>query len=174
MGGYLGLKKFVNASNSYEGSGVLSFAEYAKEVAEGKTEFSGKTPLEVAQTLDEIASKNSLATKAYRDYGKGNDELSQIVADQETVYHLTKFYASKIRSAVELRLYNDTKDTAHQEKAIAYAEEFIAHWNAYSDAFLARFKRERFARMGIVDPSAYKDAVGAEIDTIRNWKCRKY
>ncbi|MBO5527889.1 MAG: hypothetical protein J6A47_01015 [Bacilli bacterium] len=174
MGGYLSLKKFVNATNSYEGSGVLSFAEYAKEVAEGKTKFSAKTPLEVADTLDQIASHNARATKAYRDYGKGNDELNQIVLDQECVYHLTKFYAAKIRAGVELRQYNDTKDTSHQEKAIAYAEEFIQYWNTYSDAFLARFKPERFARMGIVDPSAYKSDVAAEIDTIRNWKCRKY
>ena len=172
--GYIDIKRWVNSDNAYGGSGYLSFAEYARQLKAGATSFSGKTPVEVAATLGEIANKSQAACKAYRDLSKGNAELDEMVADQETLYHLTRFYQAKILAAVALRQFNDTGEESHRSEATAQTNQVIASWNAYSDAFLSRFKAERFARVGIVDPSAYKDAVAADLNTIAKWRTRSY
>ena len=172
--GYLDIKRFINADNAYGGSNYLSFAQYAREVKEGKTSFSGKTPVEVAQTLSEIAAKNKAATEAYRALGKGNAELDGIVSDQEAVYYLTKFYESKILSAVYLRQYNDTGDAAFKQKALDETDKVIDSWGEYGKAFLARFKAEKFARVYLVDPAAYNEAVAKDKETIEKWRVRNY
>ena len=105
--------------------------------------------------------------------GKKSVELNNIVLDQETVSYLSDFYAYKLKAAVALRFYNDTKDVSKQNEAKENAQKALEAWTKYSELFLNRFKVERFARVGIVDPSAYINDVKKDITTIEKWVCRE-
>ena len=133
-----------------------------------------KTPLQVAETLKENAKKSMEAIKLFDQKENTNTELQNLIEDQRTVYCLSLFYSEKVLAAVNLRQYNDTSDTTYQQKALNNTNNVISYWDQYSESFLARFKPERFTRMGIVDPNQYKDAVKKDLTTIQKWTCRLY
>ncbi len=174
MGGYLGIKKFINSDNAYEGSNNYSFAKYAKAVAAGNVDSSLVTPFQVAEHLRTNAEQCLSYISSYNSAKANSIALDNIVEDQKTVTKLAYFYSYKIDAAMNLRLYNDTKDESYKSLALEATDKVISYWNEYSDAFLARFKAERFARVGVVDPSSYKDAVAEDRTVIEKWKCRTY
>ena len=174
FGGYVGIKRFYNADNAYLGGDALSIAEYARFVKQGVTQFDKITPLETAENLHKIANETrSLVENYNKAKGKKSVELNNIVLDQETISYLSDFYAYKLKSAVALRLYNDTKNISKQNEAKESAQKALEAWTKYPEFFLSRFKVERFARVGIVDPSAYIDDVKKDITTIEKWVCRE-
>ena len=172
--GYLDIKRFVNSDNAYGGSNYYSFAAYARDLKSGTIDPNKKTPLKVAETLKENAKKSMEAIKLFDQKENTNTELQNLIEDQRTVYCLSLFYSEKVLAAVNLRQYNDTSDTTYQQKALNNTNNVISYWDQYSESFLARFKPERFTRMGIVDPNQYKDAVKKDLTTIQKWTCRLY
>lgn len=172
--GYLDIKRFVNSDNAYGGSNYYSFAAYARDLKSGTIDPNKKTPLQVAETLKENAKKSMEAIKLFDQKENTNTELQNLIEDQRTVYCLSLFYSEKVLAAVNLRQYNDTSDTSYQQKALNNTNNVISYWDQYSESFLARFKPERFTRMGIVDPNQYKDAVKKDLTTIQKWTCRLY
>ena len=167
--GYLDVRRFVNSTAAAADGDVVSIGDYAKAIAQGTTTFEKYTPFENVDMLRKFSSKALEYVNQYKGLNVNNIKLNNIVLDQESVAALGLYYADLFEGATNLRLYNDTKDTSYQDKAITLLTSAYDNWVKYANLFTARYKQERFARHGIVDPKAYNDAVKKNISYAQKW-----
>ncbi len=176
MGGYIGVKKMVNSDNVFYGAEDrnISIADYAKALLNGE-EVKQKNPYQVAQSLADIHNAIDAKVKEWESMNAvKSTALNQIIEDQKTVSLLSDYYSSKMEGAMNLRRYNDTKDTSYQERSIKNHQDALEKWKKYSDSFLSRFIVERLPRVGVIDPAAYTSEVEKDISVVQKWKCRTY
>ena len=96
-----------------------------------------------------------------------------MVLDSTSFANLGKYYAAKYEGVLELRFYNDTKDTAHKDKAVAKLTEAVPHWEAYANDMIARYTDNvRLSRAGIFSFSDVTEEVKKDITDAQNWKPR--
>ena len=175
--GFLDIKRFVNSDLADPDGDVMSIVQYVKAFESGKTSgFDKRTPLDVVARLREIDKnvKNflELARKGFDP--KTNKIFHSQLLDQECFADMAAFYADHIEAAVNLRLYNDTHDESYKTKALTLAEHSVETWTTYATLWDSRFKVERIARHGVIDPIAMIEAVKKDIKTINNWAFKTY
>nr|MCR5491173.1 hypothetical protein [Bacilli bacterium] len=176
MGGYVGVKRLVNSDNVFVGAEdrYISFADYGKVLLNGETT-TLQNPYQTAEKLLKVHDDTMAAIAEYEALtSKKSTATDSIVEDQRIVAKLALYYSHKFNGAMNLRRYNDTKDTTYQDTSISDHEKALAAWNEYADLFCARFIIERFARQGVCDPKAYVEGVADDINVVKNWKCRTY
>jgi hypothetical protein len=149
------------------GSGILSVKEYAEAVTQGRPP-DGMTPMEVADALDALAEEALRGTAALRAAREPGPELAATLADAESMAHLGRYYAGKIRGAADLAVFraDRTRADAHK-RAVAHLENAVRAWEAYARASAGRYRPQLFSRTHYMDWSMRLDDVQKEVETVR-------
>jgi hypothetical protein len=132
----------------------------------------GKTPLQVAGSLQEY-SRNALKLVAeLRQIPSNNKELRLTLGDCESFAHLGNYYAEKILGAADIALYDATKNPAEQASAVKHLEAALDHWKRYSASYTKQYVQPvLYGRAGLVDiPGKLMTAVAADITMAKNWQ----
>lgn len=176
MGGYVGVRKLVNSDNVFVGAEdrYISFANYAKALLKGETP-TQQNPYQTAEKLAEINTKVTNLVNEYNALsGKKSSATNEIIKDQVIVAALAKYYSHKFNGGMNLRRYNDTKDTSFQTKSVEDHQKALEAWKEYAKLFTDRFIIERLPRVGVVDPNAYTASVEKDISIVSKWTPREY
>ena len=165
-GGFLDIEHFFRYG-PLPGSGILSLQEYASAVVKGES-FDGMTPMEVADKLDALAAKTLSGVKALRNLTRASLELTATLDDMESMAHLGRYYADKIRGAAAVAVVRaDPKRTDFHAKAVKHFTDAIDEWKAYSDSASPRYRSQLFSRTHYLDWAKILNDVKAERDRIR-------
>ncbi|MCL4181466.1 MAG: carbohydrate-binding family 6 protein, partial [Verrucomicrobia bacterium] len=128
------------------------------------------TPLEIAVALDGAASETFAALDALREAAKVDAELRKTVNDCESLAWLGRYYASKIRGACALALYDANGDTFEHEAALRHLSDALAHWKRYAALRDAQYVPALYNRVGQVNVTALTEKVAADLELARSWK----
>jgi hypothetical protein len=121
------------------------------------------TPLEVADRMDRLAADGVQRIEAVR--ARDNPELQDTLGDIRAMAALGRYYAAKIRGAVELARSEKTKDTAAHARARTALQASAEHWREYARLWSAQNVGNVFTRLGptMVDMTAIQAAVDKDI-----------
>jgi hypothetical protein len=128
------------------------------------------TPLQVAAKLDEYvetSEKHALAAAA--NIKKGTKEWQCTQLDLQASFALGRYYAEKIRAAVDLMAYLATGD-ARKSAAIQSLEKARAHWKTLVAATKSHYVTHEVWLVGQFDWAMYLPAVEKDIDMAREAK----
>lgn len=162
--GYHTISDFIKAPVMPK-SNLISTEEYAIDIIKGQAS-KGITPLEVADNLEAFARTALEKTNGMS--GGGNNELSETIGDIRAMGHLGNYYGKKIRGAVNLKLYQVTKDQKYKSLAVAELEESLKAWQEYARVLDKQYIKMDISMMGVFDWSVIEKAVMKDIETARN------
>ncbi len=128
------------------------------------------TPLEIADALDGAAAETFAALDALREAAKEDAELRKTVNDCEALAWLGRYYASKIRGACALALFDANGDKFEHDAALRHLGDALTHWKQYAAIRDAHYVPALYNRVGYVDVTALTEKVAADLDIARNWK----
>jgi hypothetical protein len=128
------------------------------------------TPLEIAEVLDGSAAETLAALDALREAAQEDAELRTTVNDCETLAWLGRYYASKIRGACALALFDVNGDKFEHEAALRHLGDALSHWKRYAAIRDAQYVPALYNRVGHVDVTALTDQVAADLEIARHWK----
>jgi hypothetical protein len=167
--GYYTVRDFIQGI-TMPGSGNLDILTWREHVL-SRTAPKGKTPLEVASALEAFAAAALPEVQALRkEIGQPSPELRLTLGDIEAMSHLGNYYASKIRGAADLALFDRTSEPGQQTSAIAHLEAAVEHWRKYSAAYSRQYKPQLLNRVGYIDIPALLQKVQADVEIARNWQ----
>ena len=152
-----------------EGSGLLSVADYLKASLAGRKP-EGTTPPAVADELDAWAGKALDGVAKLRRGGEMGKELRQTLGDIEAMSHLGRYYAAKVRGAVELEASRRAKDAARQAAAVKHLTAAVGHWRAYADVAGRLYKPQLLARTRVLDWAKLLADVERDVEIARGGK----
>ena len=128
------------------------------------------TPLEIAQALDGSASESLAAVDTLRETAPKDSELRKTVDDCEALAWLGRYYASKIRGACALALFDANSDEFERRAALHHLDAALAQWTRYAAIRDARYVPALYNRVGHVDVTALTKQVAVDLDIARHWK----
>ena len=128
------------------------------------------TPLEIAEALDGASAETLASLDALREAAKEDSELRKTVNDCEALAWLGRYYASKIRGACALALFDLNGDKIEHEAALRYLGDALAHWKRYAAIRDAHYVPALYNRVGHVNVTALTEKVAADLDIARHWK----
>jgi len=168
--GFHNVDHFINLG-THDCSGYTSIKQYVETVVKGES-FTGTGPNEVAQQLHDQADK---ALRLLKELKAGDDwELTQTLADIETLAYLGHYYGHKIKGATELHLYRKTGEKQHQKTAIAELEEAAVSWRQYTANSNERYTNPVwYNRVGMVDWDEITEWVDGDIEIAKNAQEKK-
>ncbi|TWU31201.1 hypothetical protein [Novipirellula artificiosorum] len=151
-GGFLTVDHSFFRFGPLEGSGILSVHEFADAVLAGKP-FDGITPLEVADCLDQSATRTLRGVAALREQSvPSQKEFLSTLSDLEAMALLGRYYASKIRGAAELAVYRaDPERRANHQRAVKHFNQAISDWEAYARSATGQYNSQLFSRTHYLD-----------------------
>ncbi|MHC4252645.1 MAG: hypothetical protein ACYS9X_26300 [Planctomycetota bacterium] len=147
-------------------SGLMSIKDFARQPGTDHP----STPPHVAKRLEEWAGKALAATADLKTRADG--ETLATVLDIEAMAHLGRYYASKIRGATRLAVFERSGDADEKRRAVAHLEEAVGHWDAYSRNAAARYKPQVLARCGEIDFRRTLEDVRKDVEVARAFKRR--
>jgi hypothetical protein len=98
--------------------------------------------------------KRSPRSTALREAAKEDSELRKTVNDCEALAWLGRYYASKIRGACALALFDVNGDTFEHEAALRHLGDALAHWKRYAAIRDAHYVPALYNRVGHVNVTA--------------------
>jgi hypothetical protein len=128
------------------------------------------TPLEIAAALDGAAAETFTALDPLREVAKDDSELRKNVTDCEALAWLGRYYASKIRGACALALFDINGDKFEHEAALRHLVDADTHWKRYAAIRDAHYVPALYNRVGYVNVTELTAKVTADIEIARNWK----
>lgn len=147
-----------------EGTNIVSIPKYVQSVTQ-KNKIEGISPLQVAEQLQELSDSTLASMKQFSKLDKDlNKELYQTLRDLEAMAHLGHYYAEKIRGAVDLAFYRETKEKQHQEQSVQHLEKAAEHWKNYADTASALYKPQLLARTRVLDWYALLEEVKKDVE----------
>ena len=167
--GFYTVRHFIEGQ-TMPGSGLMNILQWREQILAGKT-VKGNGPLDVAEELRLHAEKTLDGLVVLRKKPLSNDEFNQTLADIQTMVHLGRYYAFKIRGACELALFDANQGDKHRDAAVKELEIALANWQAYAAAYTKQYKQPiLYNRVGWVDIPALTKKVEADIQMARDWK----
>ena len=154
---------------SMPGAEVLCIRDWRTRLA-ARQPMEQTTPLEIAEALDGAAAETLASLDALREAAKEDSELRKTVNDCEALAWLGRYYASKIRGACALALFDVNGDKFEHEAALRHLGDALAHWKQYAAIRDAHYVPALYNRVGYVDVTALTEKVAADLDIARNWK----
>jgi hypothetical protein len=121
------------------------------------------TPLDVAGLLERHASEG---LKHIDRVAGGTDRtLRETRGDITAMAWLGRYYAAKIRGAVDLYRFQSTGGTRHHVRARVHLQEAASHWKRYAALWSSQYVGQVLTRMGLtpIDISAFQAFVDREI-----------
>jgi hypothetical protein len=128
------------------------------------------TPLEIAAALDGAAAETRTALHALREAAQDDPDLRKTVNDCEALACLGRYYASKIRGACALAMYDASGDPFEHAAALRHLGDALAHWKQYAAVRDAGYVPALYNRVGYVDVTALTEKVAADLGIARDWK----
>jgi hypothetical protein len=166
--GFYTVQHFMEGS-SMPGAEVLCIRDWrARLVAREPMEQT--TPLEIAAALDGAVAETMASLDALREAAKEDSELRKTVNDCEALACLGRYYASKIRGACALALFDANGDKLEHETALRHLGDALAHWKQYAAIRDTHYVHALYNRVGYVDVTALTEKVAVDLDVARNWK----
>ena len=148
--GFHTVRDFI-ATKPMKGSGILSIPEYIARII-AKQPTPETTPVQVAE---ELQRHTAAAKKLVADMRAARPEMSKelrlTLGDIEAMACLGEYYAAKIRGAVELALFEKSKDASHREAAVRLLEDAARHWQAYAAIATRQYRPQLLARTRDLD-----------------------
>jgi hypothetical protein len=146
--GYHDLLSFISHP-SHPGTDNVTIPEFVQaQNAGGKG--AGTTPLEVAERIEESASRALEGLTSI--HPNGDLELWQQREDIRAMAHLGQHYSHKIRAATHIALHWETNEREHRETAVRHAQSAAHHWRTYVSYLSAAHQSSIwFNRIGEVD-----------------------
>lgn len=153
------------------GSGNLNIKVWREKKLGGK-QMDGKTPLEVAASLQKYAQNTLKLLDELRKKPSDNKELRLTLGDYEAFAHIGNYYAEKILGAASIALYDTTKNLVDQASAIQHLEAALGHWEKYSAIYTKQYVQPvKYGRAGLVDiPGRLTELVAKDIEMAKNWQ----
>ena len=150
------------------GSNVLCIRDWRTRQAK-RQPMNQTTPLEIADALERAAAETMAALDMLREPAMSDADLRKTVHDCESLAWLGRYYASKIRGACALALFDATGEPSERESAIGHLSHALAHWKRYAAVRDAHYVPALYNRVGYVDVTALTERVAADLDIARNW-----
>ena len=178
---YIDLKKWMKGDTTYVDGQTMSIEEYAIALANGEEpDAQGRMlPTEVAQNLKDLAAETlRLVEEIRKNNPKGENltftekEFWQQVEDNEAMAYLGLFYAEKILGAIDIRLFNETKDEAYRASSVAHLEQSAAYCDTYAELINANYEPQRLARVGYFDVDIIAEGAHEDVEIAKTWKPR--
>lgn len=151
------------------GSEVLCIRDWRNKIASHEP-MPQTTPLDIAKALDDAAAVTFESLNALRKVAKEDPELQKNINDCEALAWLGRYYASKIRGACSLALFDANSDKSEHDSAISSLNDALAHWKSYAAIRDAQYVPALYNRIGYVDITALTKNVAADLDIARDWK----
>jgi hypothetical protein len=105
-----------------------------------------------------------------RDAANEDADLQKTVNDCEALAWLGRYYASKIRGACALALFDVNGDKFEQKAALRHLGDAHSHWKRYAAIRDAHYVSALYNRVGYVDVTALIEKVAADLEIARDWK----
>ncbi len=166
--GFYTVRHFMNGI-TMPGADVLCIRDWRIRLTARKP-MEQTTPLEIADALDGAAAAAFAALDRLRDAASEDADLRKTVNDCEALAWLGRYYASKIRGACALALFDVNSDKREQEAALRHLGEAHSHWKRYAAVRDAHYVPALYNRVGYVDVTALTEKVAADLDIARDWK----
>jgi len=154
---------------SMPGADVLCIRDWRARLTAGKP-MEGTTPHEIADALERAATDTMTSCVALSEAARGDAELRKTVMDCEALQHLGRYYASKIRGACALALFDANSNKVEHQAALRHLGDALSHWKKYAAIRDAHYVPALYNRVGYVDLNALTEKVAADIDIARAWK----
>jgi hypothetical protein len=151
------------------GSEVLCIRDWRARLTAGQP-MRQTTPLEIAEALNGTAAVTLASLDALRETAKADPELQKTLTDCEALAWLGRYYASKIRGACALALFDANSDEFEHAAALRNLGEALTHWKQYAAIRDAHYVPALYNRVGHVNVTALTEKVAADLDLARNWK----
>jgi hypothetical protein len=94
-------------------------------------------------------------------------ELRLTLQDIEAMSHLGNYYASKIRGAVQLHLFEMSRNRGNKTLAIQQLLEAQQHWETYATVAIRLYRPQLLARTRVVDWIKILDDVKKDVEIAR-------
>jgi hypothetical protein len=166
--GFYTVQKFMEGS-SMPGSAVLCIRDWRKNLFTRKP-MTETTPLEIATALDSAASETFTALESLREAAKGDLELQKNANDCEALAWLGRYYASKIRGACALAVFDANSDKFEHDAALRHLGAALNHWKQYASIRDVNYVPALYNRVGYVNVTALTENAAADLDIARDWK----
>ena len=154
---------------SMPGAKVLCIRDWRARLASGLP-MEGTTPLQITEDLERATTETLTALDALRVAAMQDSELWKTAIDCEALSWLGRYYASKIRGACALALFDSNGDTSEHEAAMRHLEDALKLWKRYARVRDAEYLPALYNRVGFVDVTALTEKVAADIEIARTWK----
>jgi hypothetical protein len=166
--GFYTVRDYIEGS-TMPGSGVLDIREWRRRKLAGEA-VNGTTPVEVADRIAEHARRTLAALPELRKGEAANRELRTTLNDMEAMALLGNYYASKIRAAAELALFDASGDAAGRDRAVGYLRAALEDWKRYGAAYTLQYRQPLlYNRVGWIDIPALAAKAEKDIEIARAW-----
>lgn len=166
--GFYTVRHFMNGI-TMPGADVLCIRDWRARRT-SRQPMTETTPLDIADALDDAASGTLAALDTLREAAREDAELRKTVTDCEALAWLGRYYASKIRGACALALFDVNGERPEQEAALRQLDDAHSHWKQYAAIRDAHYVPALYNRVGYVDVTALTEQVAADLEIARNWK----
>lgn len=151
-----------------ERSGLISVPDFVDALLAARTP-AGMTPLQVADRLDQLAQAAMGGAMTVRQQAKEpSRELESTLCDMEAMGHLGRYYAAKIRGAVELCVFRRSGESQRKTVAVDRLLEAQGHWQRYAESAAAQYRPQMLARTRQLDWKAALAEVAADVEIARS------
>lgn len=159
----------------------MSIEEYSLHVANGEEMTDGRqTPPEIAAILasygttvlemidqldpDQLLTDGSSFTQK---------EFRILALDDRAMAYLGLYYSEKILGAVDLRIFNETKEEAWRESSVAHLEKAAEYFEQYAAIINANYVPQHLARVGSFDVMEILEEVRKDVGIAQKWRPKK-
>ncbi|MFC1761113.1 Ig-like domain-containing protein [Planctomycetota bacterium] len=151
----------------------ISVEDWAEAFLDGnEKKLEGITPLQIADNLDRFAQAADGALPQLKSQIDNNDELKETLLDIESMAHLGRYYADKMRGAAKLAMFRagafrglDVRQF-HTE-SVKHFEDAVEHWKDYAKILDSHYYPSLTARTHFLNWNDTLKHVIAELDSVR-------
>jgi hypothetical protein len=164
--GFVGVRDFIKPTfppMREDEDGESPRIQSVKAFVAGEAPAGRLTPFDVADRLDRFAADG--VQRIERMQAAPGSELAETVGDIRAMAALGRYYAAKIRGAVELARYDASRDAAALARARVALQASADHWREYARLWGAQNQGNVFTRLGptFVDMTRIQTAVDQDI-----------
>ena len=87
--------------------------------------------------------------------------------------YLGLYYSEKIMGAVELRVFNDTKDESWKESSVAHLQKAAEYFAAYAGIISENYVPQHLARVGHFNINEILESVNKDVEIAEKWKPKR-
>ena len=179
--GYLDIKRWMKSNNPFKDGNAMSIEEYALRISnKDDSEYTTQTPQEISDILagygnDVLAKVGQIRSdvQSSENMSFAEKEFWALVSDDEAMAYLGLYYSEKIMGAVELRIFNDTKDETWKESSVNHLQKAAEYFTNYAGIISDNYVPQHLARVGHFDINEILESVRKDVQVAENWKPKR-